>query len=55
MDRVYNNDNLIDVEKMDLLVDTISYCKKFCFGEYNIYCLMNHLDDWTVVNMNVSY
>ena len=55
MDRVSDNNNLIDIRKIGLLVNTTSYCEKFCFGGCDIHCLMNHLDDWTIVNIDVSY
>ena len=55
MDKICNNNDLIDIGKIGGLVNTISYHKKFCFSRHNVYYMMNHLDDWTIVDMNIRY
>ena len=55
MDRIHDDNNLIDIGEIGGLVNTISYYKKFCFSRCDVYCMMNCLDDWTVVDMSVRY
>jgi len=55
VDRIYDNNDLINIGEMDGLVNTISYHKKFCFSRCDVYFMMNYLDNWTVMDMNVRY
>ena len=55
MDGICDNDDLIDIGKIGGLVNTASYCKKFCSSRCNVYCTMNHLDNWTVMNISMRY
>jgi len=36
MNGVHNNENFLDVGKMNSLIDTTSDCKEFSFSSYNI-------------------
>jgi len=53
MDRIYDDNDLIDIGKIGGLVNTVSYHKKFCFSRCDVYYMMNYLNDWTV--MDVKY
>ena len=55
MDKIHDNNNSIDIGEIDSLVNTTSYHKKFYFSKHDVYCMMNHLYDWTVVDINVRY
>ena len=55
MNRIHGNNDSIDIGEMGSLVNTTSYHKKFCFSKYVIYYMMNHLDDWTVIDVNMRY
>jgi len=55
MNRIHDDNDLIDIGEMGSLVNTVSYCKKFYFSRCDVYCMMNHFDDWTVIDMNVRY
>ena len=46
INRVCDDDNLFDVGKMGRLVNITSY---FHFSWHDIYCVMNHLDNWTII------
>ena len=55
MDKIHDDNNSIDIGEIDSLVNTTSYHKKFYFSKHDVYCMMNHLYDWTVVDINVRY
>ena len=55
MNKICDDNNLIDIGEMGGLINTTSYCKKFCFSRCNIYYMMNCLNDWTVMDMNMKY
>ena len=55
MDKIHDDNNSTDIGEIGGLVNTISYHKKFCFSKHDVYCMMNHLYDWTVVDINVRY
>ena len=45
MDRVSNDNDLINVRQLSGLVDAASDGKKFCFSGCDIYDMMDHLDN----------
>jgi len=55
MDRITDDNDLTDVRKIHSLIDTTSYCKELCFSSYDIYSMINCLDNWVVVDMDMSY
>ena len=55
MDRITDDNDLTDVGKIHSLIDTTSYCKELCFSSYDVYSMMNCLDNWVVVDMDMSY
>jgi len=55
MDRIHDDNDSIDIGEMDSLVNTASYYKKFYFSRHDIYCMINCLDDWTVMDVNMRY
>ena len=55
MNGVYNDNNLINVRKMDSLVDTVSYCKKFGFSRYDLNHIMYSFDDQVIVTVDMEY
>ena len=55
MDGVYDGKDMIGIEKMSSLINTISYCKEFSFSRCNINRVINCLDDQSVMTINMSY
>ena len=55
MNRIHNDNDSTDIEKTDSLVNTTSYCGELYFSRYNIYNMMNYLDDWIVIDVDMSY
>ena len=55
MDRIFNDDDSTNIGKMEGLINTVSYHINFCFSRHNVYCMMNHFDDWTFINMDMRY
>ena len=51
MNRIYNDNDLIDIREMNSLVNTTSYHKKFCFSRHDVYFIMNYLDNWTITDI----
>jgi len=55
MDRVCNDDDVTDIGYACGLIDTASDGKKLCFSGQDVYCMMDHLDKRTIVDVNVHY
>ena len=55
MDRVCNDDDVTDIGYACGLIDTASDSKKLCFSGQDVYCMMDHLDKRTIVDVNVHY
>jgi len=55
IDKICDDNDSIDIEEIGGLINTTSYHKKFYFSRHNIYCMINCLDDWTVINVNMRY
>jgi len=55
MDKTTDNNDLTDVRKTCSLIDTISYYKKLCFSSHDVYSIIDCLNNWIVVDIDVSY
>jgi len=55
IDRITDDNDLTDIGKTCSLVDTTSYCEELCFSSCDVYSMMNHLDNWVVMDVDVSY
>ena len=45
MNRIHDDNDLTDVGKISGLLNTTSYYKELYFSRYDIYNMINHLDD----------
>jgi len=55
MNKITDNNDLTNVGKIYSLVDTISYCEKLCFSSHDIYSMINCLNNWVVVDIDISH
>ena len=55
MNGVYNDRDLVDIRKVDGLVNTTSYCKEFSFSSCDINGIVYCFDDWSIMAINVEY
>ena len=54
MNEICDDNNPFDVRDICDLIYTISYSEEFHFSCHNVYCIINCLDDWTVMYMNMG-
>ena len=55
MGRITDDNDLTDVRKICSLVDTTSYCEELCFSSCDVYSMMNCLNNWVVMDIDISY
>ena len=54
MYQICNDNNTMDIIYLSGLVDITSNSKEFSFGENDIDCMIESLDDWAIRNMDMS-
>ena len=55
MDRICDDNDLIDVGQISSLVNTTSDDEELNFSRYNINSMIDYLDNWTIMDMDVCY
>ena len=53
MERICNDDYMINVSDTNHLVNITSNGEQFSFSSCNVDCFVNHLDNRSVIQMNV--
>ena len=54
MEGIHNDDYMIDISDTNHLVNITLNGKQFGFSSCNVDCFVNHLDDRSVIQMNVQ-
>jgi len=53
--RIYDDYDFIDVVQIDSLINIVFDGKELSFSSCNIDGMMDCLDDWTVMNIDICY
>ena len=55
MDRICDDNDSIDVGQISSLVNTTSDDEELNFSRYNVNSMIDYLDNWTIMDIDVCY